>query len=198
MSFSSRLYRLMLNAYPKAYRDRYSGPMEQLFRDQLRQADSAAGFLAIWCRTLADWAVSVPLRHWERLQQKGHRPQLTDPARRCIFFARSEASSFSRSEITLEHLLLGLLREEPSLVSASGLEAVVRAIEATEPAERRIPPMEDLRLSQAAIRSIKVANEIARDAGRTQMTPSDFAEAILRDEESLAARLLREYRAGGH
>jgi len=188
----------MLKAYPKAYRDRYSGPMEQLFRDQLTQSDSLTGFLALWGRTLGDWAISVPLRHWERFQPRGHCSKLNDPAKQCLFFARSEASSFSRSEITLEHFLLGLLREQPALVSASRLEAVVRAIEATEPAARRVPPVEDLRLSQAAIRAITIATEIAHNAGREQMTPSDIAEAILREQDSLAARLLREHRAGGH
>ena len=67
-------------------------------------------------------------------------------------FAHFEASSFSRCEITVGHLPFGVLREDPSLVSGVALEAVVRTIEASKPAGRRVPPMEDLRLSDEANR----------------------------------------------
>src|SRR5215467_6827226 len=150
MSLSEKIYRVLLRAYPRDYRSRYSEPMEQLFRDRLRQVHSFTDFVALWRRMLSDWAVSVPARHWERVGAHVHSSPLTDCALRCLFFARSEASSFSRREITVEHLLLGVLREEPSLVSEVALEAVVRAIETSEPAERRVPPMEDLRVADEA------------------------------------------------
>ena len=38
MSLSQKLYRFLLRAYPRRYRDAYAQPMEQLFRDQLRDA----------------------------------------------------------------------------------------------------------------------------------------------------------------
>jgi ATP-dependent Clp protease ATP-binding subunit ClpA len=145
---------------------------------------------ALWGRTLADWAVSVPARYWERVTR--HTDSLTDPARRCLFFARSEASSFSRREITVEHLLRGVLREEPSLVPAVALEAVVCAIESNEPAGRRVPPMEDLRLSEEAIRVVAAATESAHAAGREAVAPTDLAAGILRETDTLAGRLLRE------
>jgi ATP-dependent Clp protease ATP-binding subunit ClpA len=167
--------------------------MEQLFRDRLRQVHSFADFVALWRRILADWAVSVPARYWERIRPHTRLGSLADPARRCIFFARSEASSFSRREITVEHLLLGVLREDPSLVSGAALEAVVRTIEASEPAGRRVPPMEDLRLSEEAIRVIAAAREIAHTAGRRKVAPADLARGILREANTLAARLLRHH-----
>lgn len=40
----------------------------------------------------------------------------TEKARRVIFFARYEASQFGNPYIETEHLLLGLLREDPALV----------------------------------------------------------------------------------
>jgi ATP-dependent Clp protease ATP-binding subunit ClpC len=41
----------------------------------------------------------------------------TEKARRVIFFARYEASMFGSSYIETEHVLLGLLREDPALTS---------------------------------------------------------------------------------
>ncbi|MCC6364093.1 MAG: hypothetical protein IT165_11245 [Bryobacterales bacterium] len=167
--------------------------MQQLFRDRLRQVRSFTGFVALWRRMLADWAVSVPAQYWERVTAHIHSNLLGDPARRCLFFARCEASSFSRREITVEHLLLGVLREDPSLVSGVAREAMLRAIEAGELAGRRVPPMEDLRLTGEAIRVIGAAREIAHAAGRREVSPADLAKGILREENTLAARLLREH-----
>ena len=193
MSFSEKIYRVLLLAYPRDYRSRYAEPMEQLFRDRLRQAHSFTDLVSLWCRMLADWAVSLPACYWERIRPLHTRfDALANPARRCIFFARSEASSFSRREITVEHLLLGVLREEPSLVPGVALEAVVRTIEASEPAGRRVPPMEDLQLSVEAIRVIAAAKEIAHAAGR-DVAPADLARGILREANTLAACLLREH-----
>jgi len=74
--------------------------------------------------------------------------------------ARQEASSFSRREITLERLLLGVLRNDPDLaarIGAEGVVEVVRAIESAESNPRRVPPTEDLRLSHSARRALAVA-----------------------------------------
>jgi hypothetical protein len=193
MSFSERLYRVLLRAYPRDYRRRYAEPMEQLFRDRLRQVDSPTDFMTFWRRALADWAVSAPARHWERVRLQRQCGSLAEPTRRCIFFARAEASSFSRREISIEHLLLGVLREAPALVSGTAREAVLRTIEENEPAGRRVPPVEDLRLSFETIRAIEVAKEIAQAAGRLQVSPVDLAKGILREEKTQAARLLREH-----
>jgi hypothetical protein len=192
MSFSEKLYRFLIRAYPRRYRTRYAEPMEQLFRDRLRNVHTVAGLTALWVRTLADWVVSVPVRYWERVAPHPHHLifDSLDPARQCLFMAGREASSFSRREIKLEHLLLGILRQEPSLVPDA--EAVVRAIEANEPASRRDPPMEDLRLSTETVRVWEAAKQIALTAGRREVTPRDLAAGILREPDTLAARLLRE------
>src|SRR5580700_9100130 len=113
MSLSEKAYRLLLRAYPLDYRGRYAEPMEQLFRDRLREVRTFAGLAALWMRTLADWALTVPARHWERATPHTDFALPTDPYRRCIFFACYEACSFSRNEITVEHLLMGILRQEP-------------------------------------------------------------------------------------
>lgn len=195
MNLSEKTYRFLLRAYPRGYRARYAEPMEQLFRDRLREAGTFAELAVLWVRTLADWAVSVPARHWERDTPHLHHnwPAGLDPWRRCLFFASREASSFSRSEITLEHLVLGILRQEPSLVPEGAREAIVRTIEANEPAGRRVPPAEDLRLSRATVRAAIAANVFARQAGREEVAPRDLVAGILREEDTLAARLLRRY-----
>lgn len=191
MSFSEKMFRFLLRAYPQAYRDRYAEPMEQLFRDRLRKVHALGDLTALWGQTLADWTGSVLARHWEELT--GHLSLLTDPARRCFFFARLEASSFSRREITVEHLLLGVLREEPSLLPVLARDAVVRTIESNEPTGRRVPQVENLRLSEEAIRVVAAARRFARGTGREAIVPADLAAGILRETDTLAGRLLRDY-----
>jgi len=191
MRISERLYRTLLRAYPRAYQRRYAEPMEQLFRDRLRETHSLPDRLRLWLQTLADWAVSVPREYWEAwTHQSAHRLH-SGAARQCMFFARSETSSFSRREIKLEHLLLGMLREEPSLVA--DVASVIHEIESHEPSGQRIPPMEDLRLSRETMRVWVAAAAIARAAGRRQATPRDLAAGILRETDTLAARLLRDH-----
>jgi len=190
MTNSEKIYRLLLRAYPSGYRRRYAEPMAQLFRDRLRSARTWVEAIVLWRQTLADWLISVPARHWERLGPAREYGSLAAPAQRCIFFARREASSFARPEITIEHLLLGILREDPSLVRAASFETVVAAIEAKEPATRRVAPNEDLRVSWEARRAIEAAQEIARAAER-DVEPADLAQGILKEGHTLAAALLR-------
>jgi hypothetical protein len=194
MSFSEKIYRILLRAYPCEYRRRYAEPMEQLFRDRLRNVKTWADFAAFWWQTLADWVSSVPARYWERTVQHQGILQLDASARRSIFFARFEASSFSRREITVEHLLLGILRSERSLLPPAACLEILSAIESNEPSGRRIPPTEDLPLSMQARSVIAVANEIARQSGRP-IAPADLAQAIRREGKSLAADLLRRFGA---
>jgi capsular polysaccharide biosynthesis protein len=65
--FSRRVYRLLLAAYPRAHRKEYGGPMEQLFRDQCRDAWQRRriwGVLGLWLRVLPDLLKTAI---WERL-----------------------------------------------------------------------------------------------------------------------------------
>jgi len=92
-------------------------------------------------------------------------------------------------------LLLGVLRQEPSLVPEVAREAVVRAIEANEPAVRRSHTIaKDLRLSRQTFRVVTAAKEIAHMAGRGEIAPRDLLAGIRREPDTLAARLLREHR----
>ena len=78
----------------------------------------------------------------------------------------------------------------------AAMERVRCAIEANEGAGRRKLPMvrvETLSLSEEVVRAVAGAKEIANAAGRRTVAPRDLAAAILREENTLAARLLREY-----
>jgi hypothetical protein len=149
--------------------------MKQLFRDRLREVHAFVDLAALWGRTLADWAVSLPASYW--VTPDALFSSLADPARRRIFFACCEAGSFSRREVAVEHLLLAVLRQEPGLVPGVALETMVRTIETKEPAGRRFPPNLDphahpsrfpsgapVELSEEAIRVVAAATEIAHTA----------------------------------
>jgi Asp-tRNA(Asn)/Glu-tRNA(Gln) amidotransferase A subunit family amidase len=192
MNLSEKVYRLLLRAYPRRYRDVYAQPMEQLFRDQLSDAQTMRRWSALWARTLVDWATTVVTRHWEPLIPHMCVATPTEPFRRCIWFALHEARALAEQEITLDHLLLGILREEPSLMSDAGREAVKQAVQAVrqmghESRERDLP------LSRETKRAWFFAGFLANEAGRKEMSPRDLAAGILRESNTRAARLLREH-----
>jgi ATP-dependent Clp protease ATP-binding subunit ClpC len=72
----------------------------------------------------------------------------TERARRSIFFARYEASALFTSEITAEELLLGILREDKTVASRLGLDALIAIRREVEqlalPHGDRIPTSADL------------------------------------------------------
>ena len=109
---SEWVYRLLLKAYPARYLREYAEPMVQHFRDQLRVASRTDKKISFWLRILVDLARTVPLRHLESWVPRHGNFRFTSDARQAIFFARYEASSFARSKITVEHLLLGLIRSD--------------------------------------------------------------------------------------
>jgi hypothetical protein len=197
MNLSERIYRILLRAYPRRYREHFAEPMARCFRDQLHSSSTPFARLTLWLRTLADLACSVPARHFEarvRLH-RGSGAVFSESSRLSIFFARQEASSFSSSEITLEHLLLGVIRQDRDLaarIGPLGVEEVVRAVESAEGVPRRVPPVEDLRLSVAARRALGVAKIFGTHDGAA-IEPRHLLRGILRERDSLAARLLRDH-----
>jgi hypothetical protein len=55
MSRSGLVYSILLLAYPREFRRRYGGEMEQLFRDlQMDRRGSWSGLVLLWIRTLSD------------------------------------------------------------------------------------------------------------------------------------------------
>jgi hypothetical protein len=68
VELSIRFYRLLLAAYPAAFRREYGDAMMQLFRDTALDGyrrRGLRGLAVVWLRTLADFAVSVVRQHRE-------------------------------------------------------------------------------------------------------------------------------------
>jgi hypothetical protein len=69
VKFSLVLYRLLLAAYPAAFRQEYGGAMAQLFRDTALDGYRRRGLwglLGVWLRTLGDFTISVIRQHCEQ------------------------------------------------------------------------------------------------------------------------------------
>lgn len=68
MAASDRLYRLLLVAYPAAFRRRYGPEMAQVFRDCAHDACQHGDLLGLWVHTLGDLLATVPAEHLSALQ----------------------------------------------------------------------------------------------------------------------------------
>lgn len=187
MTRAERIYRILLKAYPRRYRERYEEPMAQLFADQLRAAGTARKRTALWLRTLADFACTLPARHWER-------PAYGDwstAARRSVFYARYEASSFGRREISADHLLLGILREGPVLPELAALrQEWVAAVETAEGVPRRKPPKRAVPINFATREILAQAKAEAERAQAPRVTTRHLLAAIVQQPATPAAQWL--------
>jgi hypothetical protein len=64
MTMCERIYRVLLKTYPRAFLREYGGPMEQLFKDQLKDAIVRKQVIQFWGRILADVLKTAPAYHW--------------------------------------------------------------------------------------------------------------------------------------
>jgi hypothetical protein len=120
----------------------------------------------------------------------------TERARRVIFFARYEASQYGSPNIETEHLLLGLLREDPVLckqfLGPTSVAADIRAeIERQITRRGRIPTSVEMPLTEECRKVLKLAAEEADRLGNRHIGTEHVLVALLRVEGSLAARLLQ-------
>ncbi len=121
----------------------------------------------------------------------------TERARRVIFFARYEASQFGSPFIETEHLLLGLLREDPVLckqfLGPSSIAAGIRTeIERRIKRRKRISTSVEIPLTSECKKVLNLAAEEAERLGHRHVGTEHLLVGTLRVEGSLAARLLRE------
>ncbi len=73
LSLSVRLYRLLLHAYPVAFRAHYGERMERVFRDTCRIAMQRHGvysLIPVWLSTSLDLAVSAGAERWQSFTEK--------------------------------------------------------------------------------------------------------------------------------
>jgi hypothetical protein len=120
----------------------------------------------------------------------------TERARRVIFFARYEASQYGSPEVNCQHLLLGLLREDQGLMyrAVPNLqpESARKKIEAWTPRADPIPTNVDLPLSSDARTTLKYAAEESERLAHRHIGTEHLLLALLDEQKSLAAELLRE------
>jgi ubiquinone/menaquinone biosynthesis C-methylase UbiE len=123
----------------------------------------------------------------------------TESAKRAIFFARFEASRFASAEsrIEVDHLLLGSLRERHTplrrLLNLDQRDRLRTHLEAAMPTMPSIPTSIDLPLSAGAEQALRAAEEEADRAAEREIAPEHLLAGILRQEDTTAARLLREF-----
>ncbi len=119
----------------------------------------------------------------------------TEKARRVVFFARYEASSFGSSEIDSEHMLLGLLREDHRFrqpICPEGIDLFIETIARRVTLNEVVPTSVDLPISEASKLILRYAEEAADSNALGRVETKHIFLGILRDTHSLAAKLLQE------
>lgn len=118
----------------------------------------------------------------------------TEKARRSIFFARYEASQLGSQEIATEHLLLGLLRDDPGVFRYLDLglqyESVRAEITSRGSSGPALAVSVDLPLAEDAKRALKGAAEEADRLNSRPIGTEHLLLAMLRDSAFPAAQLL--------
>ena len=119
----------------------------------------------------------------------------TEKARRAIFFARYEASMFGSPYIETEHVLLGLLREDPALTSvvlpsAKSIDAIRTEIEERTTLREKTSTSVDLPLSNESKGVLAHAAEEAERFGYKHIGSEHLLLGLLSEKGTFAAYLL--------
>jgi ATP-dependent Clp protease ATP-binding subunit ClpC len=126
--------------------------------------------------------------------------RFTEKARMAVFAAQEVADRYGESEIGPEHLLLGLLEDSGGVAAAILQRAGVSREALRADLERRLPLKEAVsgerkRLTAAGKQVIDRAYVEARRLNSNSIGTEHLFLGIAAEEQSLAARLLREYGA---
>jgi hypothetical protein len=121
----------------------------------------------------------------------------TEKARRVIFFARFEASQYGSRQIETEHVLLGLMREGKGLMTrllGPRTDPIqIRAeIEKVITRGQTISPSVEVPLSVESKNVLQFAAKEAEQLGTRYIDIEHLLLGLLRVEDSLAVRILRE------
>jgi len=119
----------------------------------------------------------------------------TEKARRVIFFARYEASQYGSPYIDTEHLLLGLLREDPALVKRflGGVETkntIRTEIEKHISPRERISTSVEMPLTEDCKKVLRAAAEEADRLGHRHVGTEHLLLGMSQLEDTLAAQIL--------
>ncbi len=118
-------------------------------------------------------------------------------ARRVIFFARLEVSELGAAAIETEHLILGLLHENESLLSGFlpphiSIDSIRKQVENNVVIYERIPTSVEVPLSDECKSVLTSAEEEAKRLAHPRVAPEHLLLGVLRESNSLAARILNE------
>jgi ClpA/ClpB-like protein len=121
--------------------------------------------------------------------------RFTEKARRVVFFARFEASRWGSPTIETEHLLFGLLREDPGLITTFtghfDFVAKIRGeVEERITLRERIPTSVEMQLSADNHKILTFAAEEADRLAARSIGTGHLLLAMLRVEKSLAGQVL--------
>jgi hypothetical protein len=121
----------------------------------------------------------------------------TEKARRTIFFGRYEASQLGSPYIESEHLLLGLLREDKSLVntflkSHAAVESIRKQVAEQTVIREKVSTSVDLPLSNECKRILTYAMEEADNLSHKVIGTGHLFLGVLRENDCFAAKLLRQ------
>jgi len=120
----------------------------------------------------------------------------TEKARRVIFFARYEASQYGSPFMETEHFLLGILREDKSLVRhclPPGASATIRKkVDALTPTSEKVATSVDLPVSEPSKRVLAYAAEESERLNQKHIGTEHLLLGLLREEKEKAARILEE------
>jgi ATP-dependent Clp protease ATP-binding subunit ClpA len=128
--------------------------------------------------------------------------RLTHEARRAVFFARGEAGDAGADRIEPEHLLLGLLKADPSLENyfprsfvGDGVERRIHLqVEAHSPQRAKLPESTNMLLSVDSGSALTAAAEAATKLNRQNVGIEHLVPGLLHLENYFASQILLEQR----
>jgi ketosteroid isomerase-like protein len=121
--------------------------------------------------------------------------RFTEKARRAVFFARHEASLYGSPVIDSEHMLIGVMREDKTLlhrlIGPLDFEKRFRQeVEKLTPRRERIPTSVEIPLTQGAREILLLAAKEADKLGHAYIGTEHLLLGVLRQNNSLGATLL--------
>jgi hypothetical protein len=122
---SDRIYRLILNVYPPAFRDEYGEEMAQTMRDQLREAlvdRRVFGVTALWLKVLLDTARSAFTEHLKQERRVSFN-------RRGLGFGLSTAIGFPLALVTFAYWLHPAIAAPGFVLAGIGLYGLYERLE---------------------------------------------------------------------
>ena len=123
--------------------------------------------------------------------------RFTERARRVVFFAQEEAGRLGENEVSTEHLLLGLVREDDSVAARILTRLHVSCAKVRSEVDRQVTRGEgrlgnEMQLTPRAKRVIDLAYDEARNLKNEYIGTEHLLLGIIREGEGLAGMVLKK------